>query len=179
MAEQSGENGNRTNLWALIAGGLGIVLGIVALVVAITSNSTNNDHTKIEKAVQVAEARQISGVQSNLHRNVAAATVLLKRLQQDSGRAHRADSALRRDVRNTKHGVLHNASKISANSAAISANSSKITAVQANVSSLQNTTGNLNADIRSLRTALNAQQKQQQAMARHIKSLQSTVNFLK
>jgi chromosome segregation ATPase len=178
MAEQSGQNGNRANLWALIAGGLGIVLGIVALVVAITTNHSSNDNAKIEKAVQVAEARQISGVQSNLHRNVAAATAVLKHLQRDSARAHHADAALKHDVKLTKTGVVRNQQGISANKSQIAVNGSKISSVAADVSNLQNTTGGLNADIRGLRNTIATQQKQQQAMARHIKSLQNEVNNL-
>src|ERR1700744_5018018 len=96
MAEQSG--GNRTTMWALIIGGIGVVVAIVALIIAITANHRSNDNKKIAAAVQAAESRQIHGVQADLQKNVAAATAVLKHLQRDSTTAHRNDSHLKRDI---------------------------------------------------------------------------------
>src|SRR6201999_552053 len=61
----------RTTTWALVVGACGVVVAIVALVIAISANHTTNDNAKIAKAVRTAESRQITGVRADLQRNVA------------------------------------------------------------------------------------------------------------
>jgi chromosome segregation ATPase len=169
MAEETG--GNRTIIWALVVGGVGVVVAIVALVIAISANHTTNDNAKITKAVRVAEARQISGVRADLQKNVTAATAILRRLQHQSSRAHRADSVLRRDVSFTKNGVTVNRSQITANRSAISA-------ANANIARLQTSVGGLHADVKALTASVASQKTAQQALARRVRRLQSTVNAL-
>jgi chromosome segregation ATPase len=164
-------NRNRTTLWALIVGGCGVVVAIVALVIAISANSTTNDNAKISKEVRIAETREISGVRADLQRNVVAATAVLKRLQRDSGRAHRTDAKLRHDVNTTKTGI-------NANRSQIALNHSQITAANANISKLQSTVGGLHADVKSLTTSVDSQKQAQQALTRRVKNLQRTVNAL-
>jgi hypothetical protein len=63
MREQEG--GDRRILWALLIGGAGVVVAIVALVIVISANSATNDDAKIAKAVRTEENRQIGGVLSD------------------------------------------------------------------------------------------------------------------
>ena len=95
------------------------MVAIVALVIAISANSSTNDNEKITNAVRAEEGRQIGGVRADLQKNVAAATLVLKRLQHSSASAHRQDAALRRDVNTAENGVLRNGSRIGANQASI------------------------------------------------------------
>ena len=156
--------GNRMNIWALAVGACGVVVAIVALVIAISANHTTNDDAKIANAVRIAENRQIHGVRADLRRNVTAATVLLKRLQRSSANAHHADAKLRRDVSATKNGVT--------------SNRSQITTANANISRLQTAVGGLNADVKSLTTSVTSQKRAQQALAQRVKKLQKTVASL-
>jgi uncharacterized protein YlxW (UPF0749 family) len=169
MAEQAG--GKRTIIWALVIGGLGVVVAIVALVIAISANSTTNDNAKITKAVRTEEGRQIGGVRADLQKNVTAATVVLKRLQHSSSSAHRTDAALRRDANTAKNGVLRNG-------AGISANKATIVRVQANVANLQTTIRSLSTTVKNLTTSLTSQARQQRVLTRHLNALQKTVNAL-
>ncbi len=163
-----GTGANRTIIWALVVGACGVVVAVVALVIAISASSTTNDDAKIAKAVRIAETRQIHGVRADLQRNVAAATALLTRLQHSSSKAHRADAALRRDIGATNSGVTTNKSQIAVNR-------SRIDTADANISRLQTTVGGLNADVKSLRNSVTAQKQAQQALARRVKRLQHTV----
>jgi chromosome segregation ATPase len=162
---------DRTIIWALAVGACGVVVAIVALVIAISANSTTNDDAKIAKAVRIAETRQIHGVRADLQRNVAAATAVLTRLQHSSSKAHRADAALRRDIGATNSGVTTNKSQIAVNR-------SRIDTADANISRLQTTVGALDADVKSLTSSVAAQKQAQQALARRVKRLQHTVASL-
>jgi uncharacterized protein YlxW (UPF0749 family) len=176
MAEQAG--GKRTIIWALVVGALGVVVAIVALVVAISANSTTNDQKKITKAVRAEEGQQIGGVRADLQKNVAAATVVLKRLQHDSSRAHRADAALRRDVNTAKNGVLRNGARINANKETIATLQTTIVHVQANVANLQTSVAALSTTVKHLTTASTSQAQQQRLLTRRLNALQKTVNAL-
>ncbi len=176
MAEEAG--GKRTIIWALVIGALGVVVGVVALVIAISANSTTNDNAKITKAVRVEEGQQIGGVRADLQKNVAAATVVLKRLQHSSSRAHRADAALRRDVNTAKNGVLRNGERISANKETIASLQTTLVHVQANVANLQRTVGSLSTTVKNLTTSSAAQAQQQRVLTRRLNALQRTVNAL-
>jgi uncharacterized protein YlxW (UPF0749 family) len=176
MAERVG--GKRTVIWALVIGALGVVVAIVALVIAISANSTTNDNAKITKAVRVEEGRQIGGVRADLQRNVAAATAVLKRLQHSSSRAHRADAALRRDVNTAKNGVLRNGARISANRETIASLQTSVVHVQANVANLQTTVGSLSTAVKNLTTSSTSQAQQQRVLSRRLNALQKTVNAL-
>jgi chromosome segregation ATPase len=182
MAEQASEGNvgtvaaerpgaNRTVIWALAVGACGVVVAIVALVIAISANSTTNDDAKIARTVRIDETRQIHGVRADLQRNVAAATAVLTRLQHSSSKAHRADAALRRDIGATKSGITSNKSQIAVNR-------SRIDSADANISRLQTTVGGLSADVKSLTRAVAAQKQAQQALDRRVKRLQHTVAAL-
>ena len=173
MAGES--NGNRTTMWALIAGGIAVVVAIVALVIAITANHSTDDTKKIARAVQAAEDRQINGVRGDLQKNVAAATLVLKHLQRDSRPAHRTDGGLKRDIARTHQAINSNRFSIKNNKSEIATNT-------ANISSLQSSVGSLNADIKNLTKTVDnqqaANQAAQQALNQHLKRLQRTVNSL-
>lgn len=159
-------------------GALGVVVGVVALVIVISANSTTNDNAKITKAVRVEEGQQIGGVRADLQKNVAAATVVLKRLQHSSSRAHRADAALRRDVNTAKNGVLRNGERISANKETIASPQTTLVHVQANIANLQRTVGSLSTTVKNLTTSSAAQAQQQRVLTRRLNALQRTVNAL-
>jgi chromosome segregation ATPase len=162
---------NRNVIVALVIGACGVVVAIVALIIAISANHTTNDNAKIAKAVRTAETQQIHGVRADLQRNVAAATVLLRKLQRSSARAHRADAKLRHDVTADKSAVRSNRSQIALNR-------SRIDTADANISHLQTTVGGLNANVKNLTTSVKSQQQAQQALAQHVKRLQREVNNL-
>jgi uncharacterized protein YlxW (UPF0749 family) len=176
MAEQAGSK--RTTIWALVIGALAVVVAVVALVIAISANSTTNDNAKITKAVRAEEGRQIGGVRADLQKNVVAATVVLKRLQHSSSRAHRADAALRRDVNTAKSGVLKNGAGISANRATIASLQATIVHVQANVTNLQTTVGSLSTTVKKLTASSTSQARQERVLTRRLNALQKTVNAL-
>ncbi len=145
--EQAGSK--RTVIWALVIGGLGVVVAIVALVIALSANTTTNDNAKITKAVRAEENQQIGGVRADLQKNVAAATLVLKRLQHSSSKAHRADAKLKRDVNNARNGVLRNGAKISANKETIATVQTSIVHVQANINDLQRSVASLNRTVKT------------------------------
>jgi chromosome segregation ATPase len=176
MAEQLG--GKRTIIWALAIGALGVVVAVVALVIAISANSTTNDTAKITKAVRVEEGREIGGVRADLQKNVAAATVVLRRLQHSSSRAHREDAALQHDVNTAKNGVLRNGARISANKETIAGLQTTIVHVQANVANLQTAVGSLNTAVKNLTASSTSQAQQQRVLNRRLNNLQKTVNAL-
>jgi chromosome segregation ATPase len=176
MAEQAGDK--RKVIWALVIGALGVVVAVVALVIAISANHTTNDNAKITKAVRAEEGAQIGGVRADLQKNVAAATVVLTRLQHSSSRAHRQDAALRRDVNTAKNGVLRNGARISANRETIANLQTNIVHLQANVANLQTTVGSLSTTVKNLTTSSKSQAQQLRALTRHLNALQKTVNAL-
>lgn len=162
MGEQAG--GDRRTLWALLIGGAGVVVAIVALVIAISANSATNDDAKIAKAVMTEENRQIGGVRANLRKDVAAATLILKRLQDSSSNARRADAALRHDAVTAQNGVNNNRARISA--------------TQTSIANVQKTVGNLNGKIRGLTGSTASQAREQQALTQRLKALQKEVASL-
>jgi hypothetical protein len=176
--EEERASGKRTTIWALVIGGLGVVVAIVALVIALSANTTTNDQAKITKAVRAQESQQIGGVRADLQKNVTAATAVLRRLQRNSARAHRADAALGHDVKDAKNGVLKNGAQISANKATIADVQTDVVHLRANVSNLQSSVGSLNTSVKELTTASTAQAQQLRAITRHLNGLQKEVNNL-
>ena len=176
MEEQAGNK--RTIIWALVIGGLGVVVGIVALVIALSANTTTNDQAKITRAVRAEESQQIGGVRADLQRNVAAATAVLTRLQHSSARAHRADAKLKRDVNNASNGVLTNGARISANKETIATLQTSIVHVQANITNLQRSVGSLDTTVKKLTASSTSQAQQLRGLTRHLNALQRTVNNL-
>jgi hypothetical protein len=176
MAEQAG--GKRMIIWALVIGGLGVVVAVVALVIALTANTTTNDNAKITKAVRAGESRQIGGVRADLQKNVVAATAVLRRLQHSSRQAHRADAALGHDVKSAKNGVLKNGAKISANQETIANLQTNIVHIQANVTNLQRSVGRLNGTVKGLTVSSTLQAQQLQLLSHRLTALQKTVNNL-
>jgi hypothetical protein len=176
VEEQAG--GSRTTIWALVIGGLGVVVAVVALVIALTANSTTTDNAKITKAVRTEAGQQISGVRADLHKNVTAATVVLKRLQHSSLSAHRAAAALRRDVNSAKNGALNNGARISANKETIANLQTNIVHVEANVANLQRTVGSVSTAVKHLTTSSKSQARQQRVLTGRLNALEKTVNAL-
>ena len=174
--EQAG--GKRTIIWALVIGGLGVVVGVVALVIALSANTTTNDNAKITKAVRAEESQQIGGVRADLQKNVAAATAVLGHLQRSSARAHRQDAKLKRDVNNARNGVLRNGARINANKGTIATLQTTIVHVQANINDLQKSVASLNRTVNDLSTSSTAQAQQLRVLTRHLNALQKTVNNL-
>jgi peptidoglycan hydrolase CwlO-like protein len=162
MREQEG--GDRRILWALLIGGAGVVVAIVALVIAISANSATNDDAKIAKAVRTEENRQIGGVRADLGKDVAAATLILRRLQDSSSKARRADAALRHDAVTAQKGVTNNRARIRA--------------AQTSIANVQTTVGNLNAKIRGLTGSMASQAREQRSLTQRLKALQKKVASL-
>lgn len=176
MEEQAGSN--RTTIWALVVGGLGVVVAIVALVIALSANTTTNDNAKITKAVRAQEDSQIGGVRADLQKNVTAATAVLRHLQRSSARAHRQDAALRRDVNNAKNGVLKNGAQINANKESIATLQTSIVHVQANITNLQQSVRSLDTTVKHLTASSSSQAQQLRVLTRRLNALQKTVNNL-
>jgi hypothetical protein len=176
MEEQAGNK--RTIIWALVIGGLGVVVGVVALVIALSANTTTNDQAKITKAVRVEETAQIGGVRADLQKNVTAATAVLTRLQRSSSRAHRADAKLQRDVSTAKNGVLKNGARISANRETTANLQTTIVHVQANITDLQRSVQSLNTTVKNLTASSTSQAQQLRVLTRRLNALQKTVNNL-
>jgi chromosome segregation ATPase len=176
MEEQAGSK--RTIIWALVIGALGVVVAVVALVIALSANTSTNDNAKITKAVRAEQTRQIGGVRADLQKNVAAATAVLTHLQRSSSRAHRADAKLRRDVSNARNGVLKNGAKISANKETIATLQTSIVHVQANIANLQRSVGSLNRTVKNLSVSSSSQDLQLQLLSHRLNALQKTVNNL-
>ena len=162
MPEQAG--GDRRIMWALVIGGLGVVVAIVALAIAISAKSATNDDAKIAKAVKAEESRQIGGVRADLQKNVASATLILQRLQGSSSNAHRADAALRRDAAAAQTGVTNNRARISA--------------AQTSIANLQTMVANLNTKIAGLMNSIASQKQEQQSLTHRVDALQKTVAAL-
>lgn len=156
MPEQAA--GNRVSTWALVVGGLGVVVGVVALVIALTANHSTNDTAKIARAVKLEETRQIGAVRGDLQRNVAEAKGILRRLGDSATRARRADAALRRDANATKSGVANNRANIAA--------------AQTDIARLQTSVANLNNKVSDLTTAVNTQNRQQKALTKRVSALE-------
>jgi chromosome segregation ATPase len=176
MEEQAGSK--RTIIWALVIGGLGVVVAIVALVIALSANTSTNDNAKITKAVRAEQSAQIGGVRADLQKNVTAATAVLTRLQRSSLRAHRTDAKLKRDVNTAKNGVLRNGARISANKETIATLQTSIVHVQANITNLQKSVGSLNTTVKNLTASSTSQAQQLRVLSRRLNALQKTVNNL-
>jgi chromosome segregation ATPase len=155
MQEQAGRD--RKTMWALIIGGLGVVVAIVALVVAISATSQTDDNAKIVAAVRAEANNQIGGVRAELQKNVTAATVVLKQLQGGSTQAARARDALRQEV--------------NANKTAVAGNQASIKALQTNVATL-------NTAVKALTTSVATLTKNQDTLTTNQNSLQSEVKAL-
>ena len=155
MQDQSGQD--RKTMWALIIGGLGVVVAIVALVVAISATSSTNDNAKIVTAVKQEANEQVGGVRADLQKNVAAATVVLKQLQSGSAQAARARDALRRESNANKNAVATN---------------------QADIKALQTSVATLNTEVKALTKSVTVLTTNQDTLTRNLKSLQSEVKDL-
>jgi len=155
MQEQPGQD--RKTMWALIIGGLGVVVAIVALVVAISATSATDDNAKIVAAVKHEANEQIGGVRAELEKNVTAATVVLRQLQSGSAQAGRARDALTREANANKNAVATN---------------------QADIKALQTSVASLNTEVKALTKSVTVLTTNQDTLTRNQKSLQTEVKDL-
>jgi chromosome segregation ATPase len=162
MQEQGGRD--RKTMWALIIGGLGVVVAIVALVVAISATSQTDDNAKIVSAVKAEANDQIGGVRAELQKNVAAATVVLGQLQAGSAQAARARDALHREV--------------NANKTAVANNQASIKALQTNVATLDTAVKALTTSVATLTTNQDTLTRNQKSLQSEVKDLEKTVAAL-
>jgi chromosome segregation ATPase len=176
MEEQAGSK--RTTIWALAIGGLGVVVAIVALVIALSANTTTNDNKKITKAVRAEESSQIGGVRADLQKNVTAATAVLTHLQHSSAKAHRQDAKLQRDLNNAKNGALRNGAKINATKETIANVQTSIDHMQANITDLERSVGSLDTTTKNLTASSTSQAQELRVLTRRLNNLQKTVNNL-
>lgn len=136
---------NRRALWLAIAGGVGIVIGIVALIIAIDAkNATKSDKeltAEVNKQAQVA----VAGIRGQLDRDVARASAVLTTLRATSKTAKATREQLRQDVGRNRSGVA-------ANATAIQNLQGTTNDLQQSVSSLNTQVSSLQAEVARLRS---------------------------
>jgi chromosome segregation ATPase len=152
MQEQ--KDRDRKTIWALIIGGLGVVVAIVALVIAISAMSATNDDAEITKAVKQEANEQIGGLRADLQKNITAATAVLQRLEAGSSQADRARAALREEASANRSGVASN---------------------QASIKALQTSVANLNKQVTGLSDSVTTLTRNQQTLTQQVKAIEKTI----
>jgi hypothetical protein len=112
MTENSGTSIDRRSLWLAIAGGVGIVIAIVALIVAISAKNATSSDARITAQVNRDARLAVAGVHSQLQHDVASATAVLRQLEAGSTAASRTDNKLLRDVNQNKSSAASNRGSI-------------------------------------------------------------------
>jgi chromosome segregation ATPase len=152
--QTSGARIDRKTLWLAIAGGVGIAIGIVALVIAISAQNATTNDAKITAQVNRDARLAVAGIHSQLQQDVASATAVLRQLQAGSTAASRTDGKLLRDVNQNKSGVA-------GNSASIGKMQASINTLNGEVGKLNSTVTNLGASEQALTKRVNALEKAQ------------------
>jgi chromosome segregation ATPase len=161
---------DRTTLWALIIGGIGVVVAIVALVIAISAMNATNDDQQIAKAVRQEANEQISGVRAELQKNVSAATVVLTKLQAGSAQADRARTELSREANANRSGVASNQAAIKAVQANLAALTTKIDGLATSVTTLTTNQATLTGNQATFTKEVTALQKEVAALQKIIQA---------
>jgi hypothetical protein len=144
--EPDGSRPNRTSTWALVVGGLGVVVAIVALVIAIGAKNDTRDDTQLTKAVNAQAAQAVDSVRGELKRDVRAANTTLVRLRASSAAAKRTRVALKRAT--------------GANSSGVANNRVAIGQLQQSVDTLNDQVADLRLDLRSLQQRVRTLEQQ-------------------
>jgi chromosome segregation ATPase len=152
MTQNDGASIDRRSLWLAIAGGVGIVIAIVALIVAISAKNATNNDAKITAQVNQDARLAVSGVHTQLQHDVASATAVLRQLEAGSTAASRTDSKLLRDVSQNKSSAASNRSSIQKMQASINALTTEL-------HKLNGTVTTLGANQRALTTRVDALEK--------------------
>jgi len=150
MTETNESRIDRRSLWLAIVAGVGVVIAIVALILAISAKSATNNNAKVTAQVKQDANLAVAGVHGQLQRDVASATVVLQQLTAESRTA-----ALRRAQ------LLHD---VNANKAGVAVNRETIVKMEASINTLT-------ADVNKLNTSVTTLTTNQQALTKKVDAI--------
>jgi chromosome segregation ATPase len=139
-------------MWLAIAGGVGIVIGIVALIIAISAKNATNNDAKVTAAVNRAARLAVVGLHNQLQHDVASATTVLRQLQASGAAAAKTRQDLLRDINRNKTAL------------AISAGT---------ITKLQTSVNTVTAEVRKLQTTVTNLGNAQQELTKRVNALSS------
>lgn len=143
MTQNSEAGGDRRFWWLAIAGGVGIVIAVVALIIAISAQNATNNDAKVTAQVKEDARLAVAGVHNQLRHDVTSATNVLRQLQAGSSAAARVRDELIRDVN-------HNKSAVATNRVSIEKLQASINTLTAQVHQLNGTVTKLGASQQAL-----------------------------
>ncbi len=159
MTENSGEAGvDRKLLWLAIAGGAGIIIGIVALIIAISANNATQSNAKLTAQVNQAAQHAVVGIHDQLQHDVASATTVLRALQASEAAANREHDQLRQDVNVNKSAVAVNRASIAKIETSITALTSEVHQLSEKVTKLSTNQQALTKRVDALTTSTTSTQ---------------------
>ncbi len=150
MTQTSGASMDRRSIWLAIAAGVGIVIAIVALVLAVSAKNATSNNAKVTAQVKQDARLAVAGIHTQLQHDVASATTVLRQLQAASADASRTRAGLLRDI--------------SQNRAAVASNRGSIQKIQASLTTLTAKVHKLNPTVTNLRASEQALTKRVDAL---------------
>jgi chromosome segregation ATPase len=143
---------DRKSLWLAIAGGLGIIIGVVALIIAISAKNASENDAQVTARVNRDAQLAVAGIHNQLQQDIASATTVLRQLQVSSTAASQARSALQNGINQTKSGIASNRTSITSMQA-------QINTVTAEVHRLSTTVSKLSTNLTALTKRVDALEK--------------------
>jgi chromosome segregation ATPase len=151
----------RRDWWMAGIAAVGLVIGAIALVIAIDAKNDTASDVKVTAAVNQQARAAVQKVRHSLDGDVKRATVALRSLDDSSANADKARARLRREVKANQGGVAGNRQAIASNRQAIAA-------LERDVKALQTSVGDLT-------TQVNQQGKQLNRLASRVSKLEGEV----
>lgn len=137
---------DRRSTWLAILGPVGVVIAIVALILAISAKNQGSSEQKVTAEVrrqaQVAVARVDDALRADVHRAAGAVNAL----DQRSREARRQNALLRRSTAANRGGIAANRDVIAANRAAIGRLGQRVDALAAQIGQLQGQSARLQGE---------------------------------
>jgi chromosome segregation ATPase len=149
MTQSDGSSTDRRALWLAIAGAIGLVVAIVALIIAISAKNASVSDAKVTAEVKRDAGLAVAGVHAQIQRDVASANTVLHQLEAGSRAAARTRDALLRDVKQNRAGLA-------ASNATIAKMQVEINTLGTEVKKLTATVNTLNANQQALTKKVNA-----------------------
>jgi len=165
LDEPSTHHPDRRNMLLAIIGVAGMVIGIVALIIAIAANNASQSDAKVTAQVHQEAQVALAGVRNELRRDAASAAALVQHLQVESNQATRARRNLLAGVEQNKAGVATNRSGVATNRSGVATN-------RASISDLASTVTTLNGDVQTLSRSVDNLKTSQDDLGNRVSALE-------
>ena len=153
MTQSEGTSTDRRALWLAIAGAIGLVVAIVALIIAISAKNASVSDAKVTAEVKRDAGLAVAGIHAQIQRDVVSANTVLRQLEAGSRAAATTRDALLRDVKQNRAGLA---------------------ASHATIAKMQVEINTLSAEVKKLTATVGTLKANQQALTKKVNSLSNT-----